>query len=141
MFISTGNTQAAPPDEDTGEGGPCSCPPPGTHNSSPINPASRWMMLSSPPCRDRPLTWKRCGSTAEHTGADHHLTVWITVYLTNHVRVQDCESCMFVCSWGAPTGNSPSSLPSTDFRYKSANYHLQHFSSSSPTETAGSPET
>ena len=41
----------------------------------------------------------------ELTGVDHHLTSWITDYLTNHpqyVRSKDCVTDMVVCSTGAP---------------------------------------
>lgn len=74
----------------------------------------------------------------ELSGVDHHLTCWITDYLTNrpqYVRTKDCVSDMVVCSTGAPQGTVLApflfTLYTADFRHRSANCHLQKFSDDS----------
>ncbi|KAI4884870.1 hypothetical protein NFI96_029910, partial [Prochilodus magdalenae] len=104
-------------DEDPGE--IASCPPPPTVLSIPCQP----MLL-----KDK----------LECTGLDHHLTTWTLDYLTNrpqYMWTQDCQSDMVVCSTGAPQGTVLAPLVFTlytaDFKYSSANCHLQKFSADS----------
>ena len=74
----------------------------------------------------------------ELSGVDHHLTSWITDYLTNrpqYVRTKDCVSDIVVCSTGAPQGTVLApflfTLYTADFRHIPAHCHLQKFSDDS----------